>query len=441
MIGPWGCARRAAASSPAWAEPRAGSPSRRCASGPPLLAQPRPSWRSVSPTSGATSSSSTTPGTAARPCYEHWDYLERGRPSTSPRRYVPQLGPYDVRAAAVIEQHARWIADAGVGGVALSWWGRGSFIGPGHPADHGRDARARPQGHVRARAVRHDRGRRFADDILYLLREHGEKRASTPSCSLPTRTAAGAGVQGLPLHPARRAGSIATASSGRSSDYTPDHVWREQTDGCERRCGRSSTTSRCWPIPSSSRARPPPASTGSGSTTTTSRRRTTLGYAEGASRAGLLFSFNVNPGYDQIEPRPPLRGLLRGPATFAPPGVEPADWTLAAERERAAVLSTARIAASSRPRWPCRRTAPDQRPARVLPRLHQLLQRVARGPRLRAHEGRGRAHSRGARAGVSKPRPGRLPPAGAAGVPPAAAAPRGGSLTAAAPVHSWIPDR
>ena len=40
---------------------------------------------------------------------------------------MPKLGPYDVRSVPTLEQHARWIRDAGIGGVALSWWGRESW--------------------------------------------------------------------------------------------------------------------------------------------------------------------------------------------------------------------------------------------------------------------------------------------------------------------------
>ncbi len=67
-------------------------------------------------------------------------------------------------------------------------------------------------------------------------------------------------------------------------------------------------------------------------------------YAEAASRAGLVFSFNVNPGYDQIEPREPSDPCY-APRPFAPqtPGL---DFATAAGRERAAEASRSRINAS-----------------------------------------------------------------------------------------------
>src|SRR5262252_4275211 len=40
------------------------------------------------------------------PDYEHWDYLGRRPPLDLATRYVPKLGPYDVRTVATLEQHA-----------------------------------------------------------------------------------------------------------------------------------------------------------------------------------------------------------------------------------------------------------------------------------------------------------------------------------------------
>ena len=135
------------------------------------------------------------------PFYEHWDYLERRPPLDLSTRYYPKLGPYDVRDRAVLEQHARWIADAGVGAIALSWWGRGSFMDLATPLimDVMRDHDLKVTFALEPYAD--DRGRRFADDILYLLREHGEKRGFD-AFLLPAQRGwpTGAGVQGLPLH-------------------------------------------------------------------------------------------------------------------------------------------------------------------------------------------------------------------------------------------------
>src|SRR6185436_6689204 len=61
------------------------------------------------------------------PDYVHWDFWNRRPPEDLAATCVPRLGAYDVRDRRLLEQHARWIADSGVGAVALSWWGRGSW--------------------------------------------------------------------------------------------------------------------------------------------------------------------------------------------------------------------------------------------------------------------------------------------------------------------------
>ena len=110
------------------------------------------------------------------PDYEHWDYLERRPPLDLATRYVPKLGAYDVRSVAVLEQHARWIREAGVGAVALSWWGRNSWENQAVPLildvlrAHDLKATFALEPYSDARA------RYYASDILYLLREYGEKR-------------------------------------------------------------------------------------------------------------------------------------------------------------------------------------------------------------------------------------------------------------------------
>ena len=41
---------------------------------------------------------------------------------------MPKLGAVRRAQRGELEQHAKWIAEAGVGAVALSWWGRGTFM-------------------------------------------------------------------------------------------------------------------------------------------------------------------------------------------------------------------------------------------------------------------------------------------------------------------------
>jgi hypothetical protein len=280
------------------------------------------------------------------PRYEHWDYLDRQPPLDLATRYYPKLGPYDVRSRTVLEQHARWIADSGVGAIALSWWGRGSFMDLATPLimdvmrDHDLKVTFAMEPYAR------DRGRRFADDVLYLLREHGEKRGFDAFLLLRNE----AGAVG-PVFKGFRCilpeGGVDCHGVFRpTADYTSDGVWRQQTDSL-RGTLRGAFDHITLLADSLEFARTPASGfDGIGIYDNYIPPQDYLAFAEGASRAGLLFSFNVNPGYDQIEPRDPLPDCYEGPRPVAPDGIEPIDWSSLAERERAGAASTARIAAS-----------------------------------------------------------------------------------------------
>jgi len=69
------------------------------------------------------------------------------------------------------------------------------------------------------------------------------------------------------------------------------------------------------------------------------------GAARMAAEAGLLGSFNLNPGYDAIEPRYVEPDACYEPAPFEPPASD-LDWTRADDRERAARLGGTRMAES-----------------------------------------------------------------------------------------------
>ena len=108
--------------------------------------------------------------------WRHWDNQDRFPPDDIAATSVPHLGPYDSKSTAVLERHARWIAESSVGAIALSWWGRGSYEDAAVPL---------VMDVMKAHDIKvtfglepyaNDRGSRYAQDILYLLREFGEKR-------------------------------------------------------------------------------------------------------------------------------------------------------------------------------------------------------------------------------------------------------------------------
>ncbi len=282
------------------------------------------------------------------PTYEHWEYLGRDPPDDIGATCVPRLGPYDVRSTAVLEQQARWITEAGVGSIALSWWGRDSFE---HRAvntimdvmkDHGIKVTFAMEPYA------DDRSRRFRDDIGFLLREFGERRSYDALLILKNADGSeGPVFKGFRCILPRES----TNCEGRTSlvrDYTPDDVWRQQIDGLRNDLRRDFDHITLLADSLEFARTPASGFDGIGIYDNFIAPELYAPIAEGASRAGLLFSLNINPGYDQIEPRPAPSDPCYSPRAFAPATPAPIDWSRASERERASTLSQQRITASFR---------------------------------------------------------------------------------------------
>jgi hypothetical protein len=288
------------------------------------------------------------------PDYEHWDYLDRNPPDDIASPHMPRLGAYDVRSFATLEQHARWINEAGVGAIALSWWGRGSFMDQVTPRIMDVMGAHDIKVTFAMEPYANDRGRRFADDILYLIERYGEVRRF--DSLLLVRNADG--DEG-PVFKGFRCilPESTTDCQGRVeaiADFTSDATWREQTDRL-RNTLRGDFDHITLLAESLEFARTPASGfDGIGIYDNFVAPDRYRPLAEGASRAGLLFSFNVNPGYDQIEPRvaPPAGSPAPDPTdpcyaprpTAAAAGV--VDRTKAEEREKAALASRVRIGES-----------------------------------------------------------------------------------------------
>ena len=280
------------------------------------------------------------------PDYLHWDYLDRHPPLDLSSNYVPRLGPYDTRARAVLEQQARWIADSGVGAIALSWWGAGHYTDT--PVHDIMDVMAAHDIKVTfcLEPYRDDRGKVFAKDVRYLVREYGEKRGYDALLILKNAD----GREG-PLFKgfACILPEDSTDCHGQThpiDNYTGDAQWRAQTDEVrEALRGQFDhvtllADSLHWPRTVAS---------GFDGITVFDNYiapERYAGYAAGASAADLVFSFNINPGFDMIVDRDAEPGSCYSPPDFAPPAEAALDWTRSEERERAARLSKARIAAA-----------------------------------------------------------------------------------------------
>jgi hypothetical protein len=277
------------------------------------------------------------------PDYAHWDFWDRRPPLDVSSWYMPRLGPYDVRAKAVLEQHARWIADAGVGAIALSWWGRGSPADTNVPyvmdvmKDH--DVKVT----FALEPYTDGRGGRFANDILHLLREYGDKRGWDAFLVMKNADGSeGPVFKGFRCILPREA-TDCHGVTRPVDDYTPDSVWRTQIDAV-RDALRHDFDHVTLLADSLEFARTPASGfDGIGIYDNYLGPETYAGFAKGASEAGLVFSFNVNPGFDGIEPR-----II--PDCYSPPAFAPAtarlDWARADERERAALASQQRIVES-----------------------------------------------------------------------------------------------
>jgi hypothetical protein len=282
------------------------------------------------------------------PEYEHWGFQGRQPPVDLGTTCVPRLGAYDVRSAAVLEQHARWINETGAGAIALSWWGRGSWedqqVSLIMDVMRAHDVKVT----FAMEPYADDRGRRFADDVLWLLREYGERRRW--DAFLLLRDAEG--KQG-PVFKGFRCILPPTTKDCRGvsydvPDYTADGEWRRQTDSLRQ--ALRGDFDRITLLADSLEFSRTPASgfDGIGIYDNFVPPEDYQGYALGASRSGLVFSFNVNPGFDQVEPREvPTGPCPYEPRPFAPP-TPGLDWSRAEGRELAARRSEQRIGESFR---------------------------------------------------------------------------------------------
>jgi Glycosyl hydrolase family 99 len=275
--------------------------------------------------------------------FQHWQFWDRHPPADLASHYVPLLGAYDCRSAAVLEQHARWIADSGAGGVNVSWWGVGSFADGSVPLlmDVMRDHDLKVA--FTLEPYRQDHGRHFADDVIHIVREYGEKRSFDALLLLQE-----ADGRSGPVFKGFRMilPEVETDCRGVTrpvADHTSDDEWRRQLDTVRAALERDfDRVTLLADTVNAVRA------SGSGFDGIAVYDPFVLpedydAWALAATTMGLVFSFNVNPGFDKIAPR-----IITDPC-YKPPGVLPddsIDWSRPEERERAALLAARRIGES-----------------------------------------------------------------------------------------------
>jgi hypothetical protein len=243
-----------------------------------------------------------------------------------------------------MEQHARWIKDSGAGAINVSWWGPGSDTDRLVPALM--DVMAAHDIHVtfHLEPYRDHHALAYADDITYLIRKYGDARKW--DCFL------------LLEHEGRARGPVfksfrsilpatTTDCRGRTSDvpdYATDAARREQTDRVRR--SFAADFPRITLLADSLDVGRTEACGFDGIAIYDNyvRPESWRAHAEACTARGLVFAFNVNPGFNGV-----VDERLRSEPCYAPPALEPPawfDWPSPAERRRAALASERRITES-----------------------------------------------------------------------------------------------
>ena len=278
--------------------------------------------------------------------YRHWNEADRQPPIDIASNYVPRLGAYDSRSAAVMEQHARWIADAGAGAINVSWWGPGSDVDVIPTLmDVMRAHDIHVSFHIEPYAD--DRALHYARDIQYLITEYGDRRHW--DCFLLVRHADGKvgpifksfGTILVPLF------NDCHGNVVHVPNYAADAVWAGQTAQVRKLLAadfdRVTLLADSLDLPHVTAG----GFDGIAIYDNNVRPDEWAPYAQGCTARNLVFSFNCNPGFDSVALRHVDPGACYTPPRFQP-GNAAYDWSRQAQRETAAATSLARIDESFR---------------------------------------------------------------------------------------------
>jgi len=274
--------------------------------------------------------------------YRHWDQSKRRPPLDIASNYMPRLGAYDSADRRVIEQHARWIADVGIGAINVSWWGPGDVTDRTIPVLM--DVMAAHDIHVafHLEPYTDNHAANYARDIQYLLKEYGDRRSW--DCFLLLQHADGK------VGPVFKSFRTIVPETGTDchgvrynvGDYAADAVWRLQTDRVRETFRED--FDRMTLLADSLNVDRTRAGGFDGIAIYDNfvAPDSWSDHASACTARNLVFSFNINPGFDVILERDVEPGSCYSPTPFEP-GALSYNWSRADDRERAARASMARI--------------------------------------------------------------------------------------------------
>lgn len=274
--------------------------------------------------------------------WRHWGQGGLTPPARIATKYMPVLGPYDSRSSRVLEQHARWMVQAGVGAVNLSWWGPGSYEDRSVPfvmdvmKDHGIQVTFHLEPYAR------DRATRLVDDIKYLLHEYGERRRWDNLLLLQRADGDAAPVFEMfeAILPPNSTDCLGVTRP--VPGYVPDALWRQQTTTIRREVAvdfEHFTLLADSLDVGRTRAGGFDGSTSSDPHFHPDRWPQVVDWFNAED---LVFVFGVNAGFDAV---PPAAPPVNDPC-YTPPKTDPlpdADWSSDAARAREQQASTERI--------------------------------------------------------------------------------------------------
>jgi len=273
--------------------------------------------------------------------YLHWAEKGHVPPHGIASTMMPALGPYHSQDSAVIEQHARWLADSGVGAIAISWWGQDSNTNRATPLimDVMRAHDIHVTFHLEPYGL--NRATNYAADINYLLKEYGERRRWDNFLLLEH-----AGGPATPVFKTFRTILPRTVVdclgvTQTVPDYTADDEWRRQTDAVRQNV--RPVFDRIVLLADSLDVGRTKAGGFDGMAIYDAYVRPAT-WPQAAFDFGgndLLYSFAINCGFDGYVPVTPA-GVCDVPLPFEPP-VGTVDWTSTASRLNAEAASRARV--------------------------------------------------------------------------------------------------